>query len=169
MDKWLETKELPYHFIAASGLVSRDDKVLLIKTPRRGWEFPGGLAEPGEGLLDTLSREIAEETGVSAKPHTLVGVYQVLDSRPGYGALEGMTLPPVTCFTFLCDYIGGEPRICENNLDVGWFTREQAREMITAPTYVKRLADMLGYKGGVHFTECMRNAGDPVILSDIIL
>lgn len=34
MDRWLETKQLPVHFVSAAGLVYKDDKVLLIKSNR---------------------------------------------------------------------------------------------------------------------------------------
>ena len=39
MDSWLETKQLPVHFVSAAGLVYRNGKVLLIRSARRGWEF----------------------------------------------------------------------------------------------------------------------------------
>lgn len=34
------------------------DKVLLIKSERRGWEIPGGVIEPGEDILEGLKREL---------------------------------------------------------------------------------------------------------------
>ena len=43
LDNWLETKQLPLHFVSVAGLVYKEDKVLLIKSERRGWEFPGGV------------------------------------------------------------------------------------------------------------------------------
>ena len=37
------------HFVSVAGLVSNDNgEILLIKSPRRGWEYPGGMVEPGE-------------------------------------------------------------------------------------------------------------------------
>ena len=45
MDQWLETKQLPVHFVSAAGVVYKDSKVLLIRSERRGWEFPGGIVE----------------------------------------------------------------------------------------------------------------------------
>ncbi len=47
MDSRLETKQLPVHFVSAAGLVYRNGKVLLIRSARRGWEFPGGIVEQG--------------------------------------------------------------------------------------------------------------------------
>ena len=32
----------PKHIVAAGMLVERGDEVLLVRTERRGWEFPGG-------------------------------------------------------------------------------------------------------------------------------
>ena len=56
------------HFVSAAGVVYKDGKVLLIRSERRGWEFPGGIVEQGETLLDGLKREIFEESGVTAEP-----------------------------------------------------------------------------------------------------
>ena len=78
MDQWLETKQLPVHFVSAAGVVYKDNKVLLIRSERRGWEFPGGIVEQGEAILDGLKREIFEESGITAKPEAVTGIYQNL-------------------------------------------------------------------------------------------
>ena len=51
----------PKHIVAAGILVERGDEVLLVKTERRGWEFPGGQIEEGESVLDGVIREVREE------------------------------------------------------------------------------------------------------------
>ena len=40
------------------------NEVLLVKSPCRGWEFPGGVVETGESLTQALIREIQEESGL---------------------------------------------------------------------------------------------------------
>ena len=108
MDKWVEMKQLQVHFVSAAGLVYKNDKVLLIRSARRGWEFPGGVVEQGEAILDGLKREICEESGIIAEPRCLAGICQRLTMKEGYGPLEGMMIPPNVSILFICDYVSGE-------------------------------------------------------------
>ena len=47
----------PKHIVSAATIVLNDQKILLIKGPRRGWEMPGGQVEEGESLMDAAIRE----------------------------------------------------------------------------------------------------------------
>lgn len=55
----------------ASGIIEGDDGVLLVKNLRRDgradWSPPGGVVEvaDGESVLDGLTREVEEETGIT--------------------------------------------------------------------------------------------------------
>ena len=56
----------------AGAVVRRDDGRLLViqraREPSRGlWSIPGGRAEPGERLPDTVAREVLEETGLTVE------------------------------------------------------------------------------------------------------
>ena len=152
MDKWLEDKELPNHLVSACGLVHKDGLVLLIRHPIRGWELPGGTADQGETITDALKREIYEESGILCEPEHITGVYQNLLVKDGYGPLEGMKIPPIVSFAFICKYIGGEAVVSDESEDVCWVTPEEAVRMVTHPLYEKRLADMLKYDGAVVFS-----------------
>ena len=143
MDKWLESRELPNHLVAACGLVRRDGRVLLIRNRLRGWELPGGTMEQGETVTEALKREIYEESGILCEPEQLAGVYQNLTLKDGYGPLEGMKVPPVVNLAFLCRYTGGEPSVSDEAEDVRWVSPEEAVRMVTHPLYAKRLADLL--------------------------
>ena len=157
MDKWLETKQLQVHFVSAAGLVFKDGKVLLIRSQRRGWEFPGGVVEQGEMLLDCLKREIREESGIEAEPRNLAGIYQRLNLKPGFGPLEGMMIPTTVNLFFICDYTGGTPTPSDEGLEVGWFTPDVAREIVTSQHIRKALIEMLNYDGKTYFGAFIRN------------
>ena len=48
-------------------ILTRDDKILLLKRPREGrWDLPGGGVNNGESLAEAFVREIHEETGLIA-------------------------------------------------------------------------------------------------------
>lgn len=57
------------HWLVAGGIIVADDKLLLVHNERRGgrrdWSTPGGVIDEGETLIDGLTREVQEETGLS--------------------------------------------------------------------------------------------------------
>jgi len=57
----------------------RDDQVLLLKKPRRGWWVaPGGKMEQGESVRDSCIREYREETGIYLKNPQLKGIFTII-------------------------------------------------------------------------------------------
>lgn len=57
-------------------LLLKDDKVLLLQKPRRGWWVaPGGKMEPGESVKDSCIREFREETGIYLKNPNIKGIF----------------------------------------------------------------------------------------------
>ncbi len=54
----------------------KNDQVLLLKKPRRGWWVaPGGKMEPGESIRDACIREYREETGIYLKNPAIKGIF----------------------------------------------------------------------------------------------
>lgn len=52
------------------------NSILLVKhTYADGWSLPGGGTEVGESVLETLTRELLEETGLNCMSAKLVDVY----------------------------------------------------------------------------------------------
>lgn len=76
--------------LGVSACVWRDGKVLLVERakPLRGiWAFPGGHVELGEALEQAAARELHEETGLTARFHGLLGLYDVI-RRDASGAVS---------------------------------------------------------------------------------
>lgn len=169
MDQWLETRQLPVHFVSAAGVVYKDNKVLLIRSERRGWEFPGGIVEQGEAILDGLKREIFEESGITAKPEAVTGIYQNLARKKGFGPLEGMMLPTTVNIVFRCSYVSGKESISEEFQDAGWFTPDEAMQIISYPYMKKAFADASGYSGEAHFVTFRKVERDIEFLSDCMI
>ena len=128
----------PQHIVAVSGLISHPDgKILLIRSPRRGWEFPGGQVEEGENLIEALQREIQEETGGTALIGQLVGVY------------SNIKVPTKLMFGFLGDYISGELATSDESLETEWVARDSVLQRISHSAIYDRMKDMLDFSGRI--------------------
>ena len=60
-------------------MLYREEEILLqnrVKTDWRGYCFPGGHVEPGESIVDSVIREMREETGLTVKAPKLCGIKQ---------------------------------------------------------------------------------------------
>lgn len=128
-------KEPPRHIVAAGALVSNaEGQVLLIDSPWRGWEFPGGQVEEGEDIVSGLRREIFEETGVEADIGSMVGLYSNLSKN-------------VVITTFLAQYRSGDLTTSAESLRVQWCERDRAVAKVSHPAVRCRLQDLLDFRG----------------------
>ena len=56
------------HQVVCSAFIEKNQKVLIVMDPKfKVWRVPGGRAEHGERIEETLIREMAEETGITFK------------------------------------------------------------------------------------------------------
>ena len=119
------------HFVSVAGLVSNDKgEILLINSPRRGWEYPGGMVEPGETFQDALIREINEEAGVDVEITGFIGLCKNVEKD-------------VVNIDFSCRYLSGELTTSSESYEVMWVKKEDALDMVTFPLTRKRLQNML--------------------------
>ena len=122
----------PTHKVSVAAMVhDGKGKILLVNSPWRGWEYPGGLIEPGESFEAALKREILEESGVEIEITGFVGICKNLEKD-------------IVNIDFVCRYVSGELTTSDESTEVVWVTPEEAVKMITFPLTKKRLANMLG-------------------------
>ena len=119
------------HLVSVAALVTNEEgNILLVKSPLRGWEYPGGLIEPGETFQQALHREIREEAGVEVEITGFVGICKNVERD-------------IVNIDFTCRYVSGELTTSEESTEVIWVTPEEAFDLITFPLTKKRLRQML--------------------------
>ncbi|MFE3653718.1 MULTISPECIES: NUDIX hydrolase [unclassified Streptomyces] len=87
----VQTPEPTAETLAAGVLLFDDqDRVLLVDpTYKPGWEFPGGIVEPGEAPAHAGVREVAEELGIQLPhPPKLLVLDWEAPKPPGFGGLR---------------------------------------------------------------------------------
>ena len=106
------------HKVSVAALVTNDGgKILLVNSPWRGWEYPGGLIEPGETFEEALHREVREESGVEIEITGFVGICKNVGKD-------------IVNIDFTARSVGGELTTSEESTEVGWFTAEEAFRML---------------------------------------
>ena len=121
----------PTHFVSVAALVTNDrGEILLVKSPWRGWEYPGGLIEPGETFREALHREVREEAGVEIEITGFIGICKNVERN-------------IVNIDFTAKYLSGELRPSEESTEVIWATPEEAFRLIQFPLTKKRLENML--------------------------
>ena len=127
------------HLVSVAAMVhDGQGNILLVNSPWRGWEYPGGLIEPGETFEQALRCEIREESGVEVEIERFVGICKNVEKN-------------IVNIDFVCRYVSGELTTSEESTEVVWVTPEQAMEMITFPLTKKRLGNMLSSDQNAHF------------------
>ncbi|MGW7070248.1 NUDIX domain-containing protein [Streptomyces sp. NPDC054855] len=133
----VQTPEPTAETLAAGVLLFDErDRVLLVDpTYKAGWEFPGGVVEPGEAPARAGMREVAEETGIQLAdvPRLLVADWEP-PRPPGYGGMrflfDGGRLDSAEARQMLLP--GPELRDCR-------FVTEQEAALLLPPVRYERL------------------------------
>ena len=137
--------------VSVAAMVHDDDgRILLVNSPWRGWEYPGGLIEPGESFEAALTREVREESGVEIE-------------ITGFVCICKNVARNIVNIDFTARYAGGSLTTSEESTEVGWFTFEEAMEMITFPLTKKRLVNMYAGDKKVHLFGFSRESGFEVV------
>jgi 8-oxo-dGTP diphosphatase len=144
--------QMPVHIVAAGGFVeSKQGEILLVKDRRGGWVFPGGQVEVGENIIDGLTREIKEESGIDVVISHLVGIYSNTATYEGHSGVK--IVPTKVMFDFVCEPVGGELSTSDETSESRWVSRVEVLDMISAPALRTRYQAYLDYQGSIHYME----------------
>lgn len=153
----------PAHIVTVSGLVENDEgKILMIKSPDRSWEIPGGQVEVGESLIDALKREVKEESGINIE----VGNLKVINSNISKKVQpDGVTpIGSIVNFGFTGKAISGRLTTSEESLEVGWFYKNKVLDMIGKAFMRDRVKYMMKSDGKIAYIVFSR---DPYIIHEV--
>lgn len=142
----------PTHIVAVGGIVEDGHgKILLVKTRDGGWVFPGGQVEVGENLLDALSREIKEESGIDTTVSHLIGVYSNTSMYKWHDSVTDV--PTKLILDYVCEPVGGELCTSEETTDSRWVASDRVLDWVTAPAIRIRYQAYLDFDGTTNYME----------------
>ena len=143
---------MPTHIVAVGGITEDEDgNILLVKTYNSGWVFPGGQVEVGENLMDALSREIKEESGIDVEVSYLIGIYSNTRKNKGFNGVE--IIPTKVMMDYVCKPVGGELSTSEETAECRWVPKDKVLDMIKAPHIQERYQAYLNFNGNVNYME----------------
>ena len=125
-------------------IVSDDEgRILLIhKTDNNLWAMPGGGHEIGESIVETVVREVKEETGydVEVEVETITGTY----TNPRHVmAYDDGEVRQQFSIAFRARLVGGEARTSSESSDVVWMRPEEILSLDMHPSMRMRLQHAL--------------------------
>jgi 8-oxo-dGTP diphosphatase len=110
---------------AVKGLIVKDGNFLMLQQKSHGkvwWDLPGGRIKYGEDPIESLKREVFEETKLDVEVEKPIGVW--------YFFLPDEKIQ-IICLTYLCKFKSGEINLNKNPdndeelIKYQWFTPQQ--------------------------------------------
>ena len=108
---------------SCAGIVLRHGRVLLgkrAKEPNRDfWVLPGGKARFGEHFVETLQRELFEETGTTILPLNFFKLYELVDPPHEHRVIA----------YFYAKYLSGTPKAASDLREVRFFGKKELKKL----------------------------------------
>ena len=144
--------EIKNHF-GVYGVCLQEGKLLCIEKTRgpyqHRFDLPGGSQEEGEGLTETLKREVLEETGYTLNSYSNPRIYDVLVHEEG----QDFAVHHIMAFyDIVLDFENSQQSLPQEVLDGSndsakaiWLPLEQITEENSSPLVLKVKAELRGF------------------------
>ncbi|MFH0948935.1 MAG: NUDIX domain-containing protein [Candidatus Aenigmatarchaeota archaeon] len=117
-------------FGVVGAIIEKNGKILLVKeaggTERGKWNHPAGWIDVGENLIESVKREVKEETGFSFKPSHVLGIYSLV--KKYQEKTLGATPHPIKII-FIGDVSGKQDKLHDDVSETKWFSPEEIYKM----------------------------------------
>jgi ADP-ribose pyrophosphatase YjhB (NUDIX family) len=106
---------------AASAIVVNANNEILLnrRSDNDLWSVPGGAMELGESILQTVVREVKEETGLDVRPGRVTGIYT--DPRSVVAFADGEVRQQFS-ICFACAVVGGTLAVSNESKELRFVT-----------------------------------------------
>jgi len=147
--KWL-------FFVGIKALILNKGKILLLssgipelsstKRSRIFWDLPGGKAEWGESVAETLRREVEEELGIRKSDLKIIRIFEASISR--IRTSHGIRVP-LLLVTFLCSLRTNKRkfRLSDEHASYKWVSIKDGKRLLGAKfsrSFIEELATLGG-------------------------
>ena len=144
--------EIKHHF-GVYGVCLQDGKLLCIEKTRgpyqHRFDLPGGSQEIGEGLTETLKREVLEETGYALSSYSNPRIYDVLVQEEG----QDFAVHHIMAFyNIVLDFERSQQSLPQELLDGSndsanavWLNLEEVTADNASPLVLKAKAELRGF------------------------
>jgi 8-oxo-dGTP diphosphatase len=127
-------------FLAVSAAIVRDGRVLIVRrarSPALGvYTLPGGVVEVGETLIEAVTREVREETGLVIAPVALAGHREAI-LRDAEQRVERHFV----ILAFAARWVSGEPVLNEELAAWEWMRPAELEGLRTTEGLAEIVAD----------------------------
>jgi 8-oxo-dGTP pyrophosphatase MutT (NUDIX family) len=123
---------------AAVGCLTDDQGRLLLehRVDNDLWALPGGTHDFGESIVETVIREVREETGLEVEVTGLLGIYTDPKARIAYS--DGEVRQQFT-LSFRCRVLGGTLQKDSESQELRWVSRDELDQLAIHPSMRLRI------------------------------
>jgi 8-oxo-dGTP pyrophosphatase MutT (NUDIX family) len=133
----------------SAAIFNEEGKVLLTRRRDNGkWCLPSGGMDAGESPVETVTREVFEETGLEVRVKRLVGVYSDPNQLVMYA--DG-TKVQIVAIHFEAEITGGSLGLSDETSDFGYYSLNEMEGLEMLGHHKQRIEDTLAGRAEAFF------------------